>query len=194
MTISKAAMMFGMRALVVKEWHVDPNASSKVLIKGRKGGVIDWLLNLLGLDSTTVFELTGSQVSLSEGSLAGQIKEIIPLTGTCNLGTGYLKPFGYIIAALVCFFWAICGMCDDYSNGLWVFFRLVAGIGFVVMYFLNKSMVLYVIPDSGSNIMIAFKRSVIEGIEVNEEAADKVVKILSDSVIGATAKEPRLLT
>lgn len=188
MTISNAAMMFGMQSLVVKEWHVNPDADTKVLIKARKGGLVDWLLNLLGLDSTTVFRLDGNHVSLSEGSLAGHVKEIVPLTGTCNLGTAYLKPFGYIIAAIVCFLMAFMGMCDDRANGFWIMSQLFAGIVSIILYFLNRCMVLYVIPDSGSSIMIAFKRSVIEGVDVDEKAAMKVVNLMSDSVIGATRR------
>ena len=188
MAISNAAMMFGMSALVVKEWHVNPDADTKVLIKARKGGLVDWLLSLLGLDSTTVFRLEGNHVSLSEGSLAGHVKEIVPLTGTCNLGTAYLKPFGYIMTAIGCFLLAFWGMCNDRVNGFWVVFQLAGGIFSIIMYFLSRCMVLYVIPDSGSQMTIAFKRSVIEGIDVDEEAAMKVVNIMSDSVIGATRR------
>lgn len=193
MTISKAALLFGMQALAVKEWRVDENADVKVHIKGRKAGLISWFLNFLKIDATTILELRSNQVSLSDGSIAGQIKEIVPLTGTCNLGTGYLKPFGYIIAAIGCFLWALYGMASDNVSGFWVLLQICAAIGFVAAYFLNKCMIIYVTPDSGSSIMIAFKRSLIEGVDVDENAAAKVIKLMSDSAIHATSKSTPMI-
>ena len=72
--------------------------------------------------------------------------------------------------------------------GFWVAFQLFGGIFSIILYFLSRCMVLYVIPDSGSPIMVAFKRSVIEGVDVDEKAAMKVVDMMSDSVIGATRR------
>ena len=188
MSISKLAVLFGVRALAVKEWHVDENAPSKVIIEGRKAGLIGWFLSLLRIDSTTRFELKGNYVTFLEGSLAGQINEIVPLTGTCNLGTGYLKPFSYIIAAGFCFVWFVLGLFNNSVGGIWVFLRLVMSVGLVVLYFLNKCMVFYVIPDSNSPVMIAFKRSIIEGVDVDEDSVNKVIRIMSSSIRGAMSK------
>lgn len=188
MQLATTAMLFGARALVVKEWKVDPNAAVPVFIRGRKSGFIAWLLSLLGFDTTTTLELHGNHVSLAEGSLAGQIREIVPLTGACNIGTGYLKPFGYIMAAIGCFFWALISLFNDSISGWAVVWQLILAVGFVVMYFLNKCMVLYVIPVSSSPIQIAFKRSVIEGVDVDEDSARKVSRIIVDAIMGSVRK------
>lgn len=188
MQLATTAMLFGARALVVKEWKVDPNAAIPVCIRGRKAGIVAWLLSLLGFDTTTTFELHGNHVSLAEGSLAGQIREIVPLTGACNIGTGYLKPFGYIAAAIGCFFWALISMFNDNASGWAVVWQLILGVGFIVMYFLNKCMVLYVIPVSSSPIQIAFKRSVIEGVDVDAASARKVIRIIVDAIMSSVRK------
>ena len=188
MQLATTAMLFGARALVVKEWKVDPNAAIPVCIKGRKAGIVAWLLSLLGFDTTTTFELHGNHVSLAEGSLAGQIREIVPLTGACNIGTGYLKPFGYIAAALGCFLWALISMFNDNASGWAAAWQLVLAVGFVVLFFLNKCMVLYVIPVSSSPIQIAFKRSVIEGVDVDASSARKVIHIIVDAIMCSVRK------
>lgn len=188
MQLATTAMLFGARALVVKEWKVDPNATVPVSIKGRKAGIVAWLLSLLGLDATTTFELHGNHVSLAEGSLAGQIREIVPLTGACNIGTGYLKPFGYIAAAIGCVVWALISMFNDNASGGAVVWQLILAIGFVIMYFLNKCMILYVIPVSSSPIQIAFKRSVIEGVDVDASSARKVCGMIVNAIMSSVRK------
>jgi len=188
MELAITSMLFGARALVVKEWKVDPGAEVPVRIRGRKAGVVAWLLSLLKFDTTTTFELHANHVSLAEGSLAGQIREIVPLTGACNIGTGYLKPFGYITAAAGCFLWALISMFNDGASGWAVVWPLILAIGFIIMYFLNKCMILYVVPVSSSPIQIAFKRSVIEGVNVDEDSARKVIGIIVDAILGSTCK------
>lgn len=188
MQLATTAMLFGARALVVKEWKVDPNAEIPVSIKGRKAGIVAWLLSLLGFDTTTTFELHENHVSLAEGSLAGQIREIVPLTGACNIGTGYLKPFGYIAAAIGCFLWAMISMFNDNASGWAVIWQLILAVGFIVMYFLNKCMLIYVIPVSNSPIQIAFKRSVIEGVDVDAASARKVIRIIVDAIMSSVRK------
>lgn len=188
MQLATTAMLFGVRALVVKEWKVDPSAEVPVRIKGRKAGIVAWLLSLLGFDTTTTFELHDNHVSLAEGSLAGQIREIVPLTGACNIGTGYLKPFGYMAAAIGCCFWALISMCNDNASGWTVTWQLILAVGFIIMYLLNKCIVLYVIPVSGSSVQIAFKRSVIEGVDVDAASARKVIRIIVDAIMSSVRK------
>lgn len=188
MQLATRAMLFGARALVVKEWKVDPDAAIPVVIKGRKAGFISWLLSLLGFDTTTTFELHRNHVSLSEASLAGQIREIVPLTGACNIGTGYLKPFLYIIAAIGCIFWALVYGLNEHASGVAVVWQLILAVGFIIMYFLNKCMVLYVIPISSSPIQIAFKRSVIEGVNVDVHSAKEASDIIVDAIMGSVRK------
>ena len=188
MNLSFWSMFFGTRALVVKKWEVDAGADIPVRIEARRSGVVAWLMSLLKLDATTVLELHRNHVSLSEGSLAGQLREIVPLTGASNIGTGYLKPFGYVVAAVGCAFWAIVALLSEDASGWAVVLRLAFAIGFAVLYFLNRCLVLYVIPVSNSPIQIAVKRSVIEGVDVNEASAQKVIDLMVDAIMGAVRK------
>ena len=188
MNLSFWSMFFGTRALVVKKWKVDVDADVPVRIEARRSGIMAWLMSLLKLDSTTVLELHGNHVSLSEGSLAGQLREIVPLTGASNIGTGYLKPFGYVLAAVASAFWAIVALLSEDASGWAVVLRLAFAIGFVILYFLNRCLVLYVIPVSNSPIQIALKRSVIEGVDVNEESAKKVIDLMVNAIMDSVRK------
>ena len=188
MKISYAAMLFGQRALVVKEWHMDETAPIKVRIVARKAGLIAWLMSLLKLDPTTVFELRENHVWVSEGSLAGQIRELIPLSGICNLGVGYLKPFGYIIAAIGLFIYSMITFNNEYASNWMGFLQLLLAICSIIAYFLNKSLVLYFNPISNNSTILSFKRSVIEGVNIDEEEAKKVIKTVATSIMQATKK------
>ena len=51
------AMLAGKAALVIKEAEVNEDGPLYVKIKGRKSGLIAWILTLLGIDITTTFEV-----------------------------------------------------------------------------------------------------------------------------------------
>ena len=153
-------------ALVIKEATINEQGPLYVRIVGRKPGFIAWLLNLVKIDSTTVFEVYEDRIEFTEGSLSGRIKETIPLSRICNLGTGYTKPFIFLLLAFI-------------SIPLIV---VIIGIFtlplFLFLYFYNKSMILYAIPNSAHGACIVFKRSLIEGVNITEEDADRIINIL----------------
>ena len=94
------AMLAGKAALVIREAEVNENGPLYVKIKGRKSGLIALLLTLIGVDTTTTFEVYENRIEFTEGSLSGRIKEMIPLSSVSNLGTGYMKPVIWMVLAL----------------------------------------------------------------------------------------------
>ena len=172
----RLAMMSASAALVIKEATINENGPLYVRIVGRKPGFFAWLLNLIKIDSTTIFEVYEDRIEFSEGSLSGRIKETIPLTRICNLGTGYMKPFIYLILAGI---------------SIPLIFAIIGIITlplFLFLYFFNKSMILFAIPNSGSGASIVFKRSLIEGVNLTEEDANRVIGILMDLTNKASSK------
>ena len=153
------AMLVGEAALVIKEAEVNENGPLYVRIKGRKSGIIAWFLNLIGVDTTAVFEVYEDRIEFSKGSLSGRIREMIPLTAICNLGTGYLKPIIWMVLAIIALLLIIP------TFGISLLFMLLFGF----MYFFRKSMLLYAIPSSGRGAIIVFKRSLIENVNISEE-------------------------
>ena len=178
MTLGQLARLSGRGALVLRELKIDEAGPHYVHVEGRKGGVWTWIATKLGLDATTVFDVYEDRIEYSGGSLSGAFTETIPLTRISNLGTGYLKPFLYAILAVVFLLLAI--------PTLGISLILAALFGF--WYWTRKSLVLYFIPHSGSTTFMAFKRSLIEGVSLDAETAERIVKIVSGLVEKNTAR------
>lgn len=163
-------------ALVIKEATINEEGPLYVRIVGRKPGLVAWFLNLVKIDATTVFEVYEDRIEFAEGSVSGRVKETIPLSRICNLGTGYTKPFIFLVLALLSIplIFVIVGL-----------FTLPL---FLFLYFYNKSMILYAIPNSGRGASIFFKRSLIEGVNITEEDANRVITILTNLTNKASSK------
>ena len=159
----------GAAALVIKEARINENGPLYVKIKGRKSGLIAWILSLLGIDATTTLEVYGDRMEFTEGSLYGRLIQMIPLSAVCNVITGYLKPFTYLIIALICIPLAIP------TFGISLILTAVFGI----LYFLRKSVLISIIPNSGHGPAICFKRSVIENVNIEEGDAYRIIAIIN---------------
>ncbi len=60
---------------------------------------------------------------------------------------------------------------------------VLIGVVFIVYYFLHQSLMISVQAHSGGLAMIAFKRSVIEGVKVEQGQAEHVVRIINHLVL-----------
>ena len=49
-----------MSGLVLKKWHIDSHAENgdAIIIVGREGGLLAWILALMGIDPTTSIRVT----------------------------------------------------------------------------------------------------------------------------------------
>lgn len=163
------AMLAGKAALVIREAEVNENGPLYVKIKGRKSGLIALLLTLIGVDTTTTFEVYENRIEFTEGSLSGRIKEMIPLSSVSNLGTGYMKPVIWVVLAIISLLLIVP------TFGISILPMLFFGF----LYFFRKSMLLYAIPNSGSGAVIIFKRSLIENVNISEEDAYKIIALIT---------------
>ena len=157
------ALSLGERALVLKEFSIDENATTgaQVRIVARKEGLIAWLLTLMGIDVTTIFEVYSNRIEFSRGSLSGKLCNVIPLSALSVGTTGYTKP---------------------------IIFLVLAAIAFFISYFLKKSLLISAISHSSFIAGFAFKRSIIEGVKVDYEQALQVISIINRNIIQQSAK------
>ncbi len=190
----KAAMMLGRSALVLKEAEINEEGPCYVKIRARKAGLLAWFFTLLGIDTTTTFEVYENRVEFSQGSLSGKFKEMIPMSSISNLGTGYMKPFILLLLATISGLYCFCGLLvclfanvPD-SNIIPVLISLLFTLVFGVCYALRKSMVIYAIPDSGRGAVVAFKSSIIEGVYLSEEKAYRIINLMNELVEQSKAK------
>lgn len=152
-------------ALVLKKWAVSksPNAAGNyVHLVGREAGLFAWLLSLLGIDPTTEVEIRENLILFTTGSLAGREKRVIPLKSVCSAYYGYEKPWkvALVIGVLLMPFF---------------FIGLLAG---PLYYFLNKQLTVGVVETSSWVGGFSFKRSVIEGQNIDENKAYEVIDII----------------
>lgn len=174
------ARLLGKSALVVKEAKIDKSADCQVKIVARKAGLISWLLSLLGIDSTFTLLVYRDRLESEEGSLSGRINTTIPLVALDTFMSGFTKPVQLVVFAIVSFVAAL-GMFQN-SAGFGVLLLLLAAV-FAVLYYLRKSLLLNFSTNGGGGIILIFKRSVIEGVNVNEALAKEVTDLVKENYI-----------
>jgi hypothetical protein len=158
-------------ALVIKEWFAseEPNDNGDyVYLSGREGGLVSWLLSVFGIDPTSEVKINNDLIRFDTSSLAGVEKRIIPLASVSSASYAYKKP------------WKVALLLITIALGLlsisgWFIIFLAVG---PVYYFLNKSLTIDVLEVAGKARVFSFKRSVIEGQDIGEEDAYKVIDLI----------------
>ena len=168
----------GKEALALKEKEINQDGPCYVRLVGRKSGLIDWLLTLFGVNTTTTLEVYADRIEYSYGSLSGNVLEVIPLSKVSNLYCGRFKPVILLVLAVITFFAAFV------TFGL----SLILTVIFVIFYYLKKTTLISVIPNSASATAVAFKRSLIENQNISDEEAQQIIKIVANLVENANQK------
>jgi len=179
MGMSSFASAAARSALVVKEVKINEAGPQYVHIVARKAGVIGFLLSILGIDSTTTFDVYADKLDFSQGSLSGYVKSSMPLSKMTVATGGFVKPFVELIIAILLIFPGAL-----FTLGI----SAIIGVLLIIHYFLSKTLVVQVVASSGWDATICLKRSVIEGVEINQDMADKIVDIIKDLVMASTAR------
>ena len=144
----KLAVAASRGALVVQELEVNEDGPVYVRLKGRKSGVIAWLLALIGIDPTTTLTITDTRVDYVEGSLSGKMRHTIPIDAVCNLGTGYLKPMLWLICAIASLLVAIWAIAAN-APGIVSLLLLALSVGSAIKYYLGKTLLLLLCRAAG---------------------------------------------
>lgn len=163
------ASLIGPAALATKEFSIMPDAPGGLYVRiiGRKSGFLAWLLSLIGIDATTVLEVFEDRIVLKSSNLSGALTTTLPLASVCRTSSGFFKPVLYLVLGVLTLPLVL------------TIIGAIVPILFFVFYFLHKSLLISIESHSGGIMAIAFKRSVIEGIKVEEADAEKVVAIIN---------------
>ena len=172
------AMALGQSALVLKEFSVNREGPEYVRIVARKSGLISWFLTILGVDATTTFRVYADRIEFQEGSLSGQVCTTMPLRSLSITTCGYTKPFILMVLAVLFVIAAV------FTFGL----SLILAALCILFYFLNKSMLISVVSNSGWSAGVCFKRSVIEGVKVEYAQAQEVIDIVNQLTMAQASK------
>ena len=162
-------------SLVIKQWYADTSKNEDgnfVHIVGREAGLLSWLLSLFKIDPTNEVEVKDNLLKFTTSSLAGQEKRLIPMNSITSAYYGYKKPWKMALF-------------------LGVILMPLFGIGLLVgplYYILNKSLTVGVVEASGWIGAFSFKRSIIEGQNISEEDAYRVIEIIRTLIEAKTAQ------
>lgn len=178
--------------LVIKQWSVSstPGDSGEyVQIHGRAAGLVSFLLSLVGIDPTTTLAVDARSIRFEQGSLAGFVKRVTPLASVSRASFGYSKPW---IAACIIAGWGVAMMVFLpkmlFVSGIGLVIGLLLLIFALIYYFLNKQFVLQIVDHSGVDpIEFIFKRSVIEGKSIDQDAGEQIVGIIEMLLLGLSA-------
>lgn len=172
-----ASKAFGTKSFVLRDCCLDPKSGAPVRLVGRQGGFCGWLRSLIGLDDTVVLEVSPETVRIKADSLSGAFEEIVPMSALSNLGVGYLKPIGFLVCGvgLMPVIYRLTAAALSASNPIeeaMLWWRLgctaFAFASCVAAYFLRKCVAVHLIAASGSGIEVAFSRSLVEGVVMDE--------------------------
>lgn len=177
-------------SLVLTRFSLDESASGNpiVAIEGRASGLIVWLLTILGLDATTTLTITNNDVSFRSSSLFGEMYQVAPLSCVSSTHCGFFKPIGYlIIGILIALGGVVAGLGQHTVEMAWLTL-IVAGLVFIVAYFLSKKLAISLETTGGMLMGLKFKKSVIENVSVDIQKANVAIQLINRKVIEAQTK------
>lgn len=165
--------------LVIKEWKANNEAvdadGNFIVITGRQGGLIAWLLALMKVDPVTSIKVSPERVEFASASLSGTEHRMIPILSVCSAYYGYFKPWKSALGIFL-FFLFFSTQTDSPSVVIVVF---LFGLGVSLLYyFLSRTLTLGIVESSGVVSGIRFKRSVIEGVEITPIQAAYICQII----------------
>lgn len=180
--MNKMAMMLAKSALVVKEVKIDESAELQVKMVGRKAGFVSWLMSLFGIDSSFTLCVYSDRIESMEGSLSGMLKTTMPLSSIDTYTTGIAKPFACLMIGIVFFVLAVLGWigAGSFAGGISFFIFAVVAL---IIYVGQKCLVLNFTSNGGNAIFFLFKRSLVNGIAVDETLAERVGEIVNKNRI-----------
>ena len=174
-----------MAAYVIKTWRAtdQPDVHNNfVTITGRKEGIISWLLALFRIDPTVSITVSDTRIEFSQASLSGSVRRLIPLPGICSTLYGYHKPWRKAIGVFFILTWLLtifCNLVALPSRNTGYFIALIVSFGVAILYyFLNRTLTLGFVENSGVISAIQFKRSIVENQDINEAQAGYVCQVV----------------
>lgn len=174
----------GATSLVIKSWSASSHPDTDrnyVNISGRAGGLIAWLLNLLDISPTVRLIVNADKIIFQTASLEGSRTFLTPLENTCSTFYAFKRPLKEAVVMAI-----VLGALTFFSFGL-------IGIAIAILYYLLNKTLTVGFTDTGGRIsQIPFKRSVIEGITLDETEAARVCEIIQHLI--DTRRERSTLT
>lgn len=164
-------------AMVVKSWKVTSYAAPgepNVAIVARDSGLMSFVLSLVGIDATATLQVSSRHVFYEEGSLSGFVRRFVPLEHVAHTFYERVKPW-----KRTSIFIALSIALGGSLGGVMGILLALVGIALCLLYyFLNRPLTIGVTDVSGTRTYLKFGRSLLEGQEIDEKAAENVMMIV----------------
>jgi hypothetical protein len=182
--------------LVLKAFKLDENADEFLHITGRREGIMAYIFNLVGIDTTTELRCNSKNLMFKTASLRkGQSDISVPNSAVTAVATGFHKPFKLLVVAALflllgfsflssLFVAARFGFGAAAGPALLMLICFAIAVLCVYFYYITKS-ILFGVYNGGDHPIAAIyiKRSVIEGVSIDFEKYQKAADLLNKAVL-----------
>ena len=170
-------------AMVISEWHVayQPDSSGAyVSIRGRQAGLLSWILSILGVERGVRLEADTKHIKFKEGDMGGSSTRVIHLDSISSTYYGFKKPWAEAIAMVTILGPLLAPLFAGLINSaLGFIIGGLATLGIAALYYLlNKRMTVGIVEHSGVQSQLVFKRSVLEGLQLDEASSAQASDVL----------------
>jgi len=187
--VAKIVSFFsGDRKLIVQALSV---SGHEIEVRGRREGLIPFLLTLAGLSPTTSLNVNEREAICTSSGLFGLVSQSLPLDRVPQVTYGSRKPVEYVFVAaivgifgLVAIVSALLSMDFIALLGVPVITALFTGVP-IILYYINKRFFLGLHCQGGYPIVLSFKPNVIEGVELNLERAMALAAVVRNLTLDA---------
>jgi hypothetical protein len=144
-------------------------------------GLMSFVLSLVGINPIVSLVIDRENVRFMEGTWHGFQSCVTPIEKICSGNYGYAKPFWITVVGVVV---GVALLVP--SLGV----SLILILGAILYYFFNKTTRIGLAYVSGNSNGFAFKRSIIEGEDIDEIAAGRIVSIIEMITLGKEKLSP----
>jgi hypothetical protein len=169
-------------ALVVTDYWVSDTPretdGAYINILARNSGLVAWLMTVLSIQSVHRLSVFYDDVVLERRSIFGYTRVLLPVPSVSSVITGYHKPW---LKALL--YWGVfaalgAGVEQEYQSAIGgILVALLGTVIAIVVFILNRSLTVVVREQEGSLHGLSLKRSVIEGVEIDEQALSRITTV-----------------
>ena len=188
--------LFGVKSagspLVLRRYAIDERGKFLVDIVGRQSGIIAWMLVTMGLDVETKLQVTRQSLSFKASSFFGTNYNTIPLTSISSTHCGYTKSASALFSAIALGGLGLVQFLAG-TSGLGIILLIVAAF-FFISYWLSKTLTIFIETSGGTMIGLAFKRSLIENVQVDIEEALRTINLINRAVLAAQSRSSAMAT
>jgi hypothetical protein len=174
--------------VVLKRFTVDENAETMVDIEGRNSGLISWFLNLIGVDDTITLRCTRQLIEYHSSSVFGASSMIIPLSAISGIASGLRKPKEWLYAAgilAVTGISASASLASESAGAALTGIVVSLGLAAICLFFysIKKRLSLFVQNGGDTLYGLEFQKSVIEGVEIDNEKVTRAILVINKAVL-----------